>query len=89
MAEEKKKNPGSGWMRISAPADIEKALVKGINKILMSGDVASQSGRLAALANSWLAAHRLHMETTAWEEIQARVEALEKAKKATDGRRAP
>lgn len=68
-----------GWIKISEPVDLEKALVRMLNKILASKDPLSHAGRFASLANTWLNAKRLELEAGEWQEIKSRLELIEQA----------
>lgn len=67
-------------MKISTPEDMEKALVRMVNKILMCEDPLLHAGRLASLANSWVNVHKLTLEETKIEAIEARLDAIEQMK---------
>ena len=68
-----------GWIKISEPSDLEKALVRMLNKILASKDPLQHAGRFASLANTWLNAKRLELESGEWSEINPRLELIEQA----------
>ncbi len=74
-----KKKRVSGWLSIKGPEDLERALVRMLNKILASEDPLAHAGRFASLANTWLAAKRLELEAGEWQEIKARIELIEQA----------
>ena len=74
-----KKKRVSGWLSIKDPEDLQKALVRMLNKILASDDPLQHAGRFASLANTWLNAKRLELEAGEWQEIKARLEILEQA----------
>lgn len=74
------KKMGSGWMKISTPEDMERALTRMINKIHMCDDPLLHAGRLASLANSWVNVHKLTLEETKIEAIEARLDAIEQMK---------
>lgn len=65
-----------GWLKISDPEDLERALVRMLNKILASTDPVAHAGRFASLANAWTNAHRLGIEIRDLRELQAEIEAL-------------
>jgi hypothetical protein len=48
-----------------------------LNKILMSEDPLAHAGRFASLANTWLNAKRLELESGEWQEIKARLDLVE------------
>lgn len=80
MVTDKPKKPkGSGWRKISSPEDLQSSLVTMLNKILMSDDPLSHAGRFASLANTWLSAKRLELESGEWQAIKERLEAIELA----------
>ena len=74
-----KKKRVSGWLSIKGPEDLERALVRMLNKILASEDPLFHAGRFAALANCWINAKRLELESGEWQEIKARLEIVEQA----------
>lgn len=57
-----KKKRVSGWLSIKGPEDLERAVVRMLNKILASDDPLQHAGRFASLANTWLNAKRLELE---------------------------
>ena len=71
------KHPG-GWLKISSPEDLQKALTRMLNKILMCEDPVANAGRFASLANAWTNAHRLFLEEEEITEIKQRLDVLEK-----------
>jgi|WetSurMetagenome_2_1015567.scaffolds.fasta_scaffold03055_10 hypothetical protein len=71
------KHPG-GWLKINSPEDLQKALTRMLNKILMCEDPVTHAGRFASLANAWTNAHRLFLEEEEINEIKQRLDALEK-----------
>jgi hypothetical protein len=71
-----KKKRVSGWLSIKDPDDLERALVRMLNKILASKDPVAHAGRFASLANAWTNAHRLGIEIRDLRELQAEIEAL-------------
>jgi len=74
------KKQGSGWVKISTPEDLKKAITRMLNKILMSEDPVMHAGRFASLANSWTNAHRLFLEEEEIAAIKQRLDALERNK---------
>lgn len=74
-----KKKRVSGWLSIKGPADLERAIVRMLNKILASDDPLAHAGRFASLANTWLNAKRLELEAGEWQEIKARLDLVEQA----------
>jgi hypothetical protein len=80
MVTDKPKKPkGSGWRKISSPEDLQSSLVTMLNKILMSSDPLAHAGRFASLANTWLNAKRLELESGEWQEIKERLDLVEQA----------
>ena len=71
------KHPG-GWLKISSPEDLQKALTRMLNKILMCEDPVVHAGRFASLANAWTNAHRLFLEEEEITAIKQRLDSLEK-----------
>ena len=74
------KKQGSGWVKISTPEDLKKAITRMLNKILMCEDPVMHAGRFASLANSWTNAHRLFLEEEEINSIKQRLDALERNK---------
>lgn len=74
------KKQGSGWLKISEPVELEKALVRMLNKILMSDDPVSHAGKFAGLATAWIAARKLRLDVEEIKDLQAKVAALEARK---------
>lgn len=70
-------NKGSGWVKISSPEDLQKALTRMLNKILMAEDPVQHAGRFASLANSWTNAHRQALEEGEIVELKERIKKLE------------
>jgi|SRR5271157_1827792 len=77
--EKQDKSSGSGWRKISSPEDLEKCVVTMLNKILMSSDPLEHAGRFASLANCWLNAKRLELESGEWQRVKERIELVERA----------
>lgn len=74
-----KKKRISGWLSIKDPGDLERAIVRMLNKILASEDPLVHAGRFASLANCWLNAKRLELEAGEWQDIKNRLEIVEQA----------
>ena len=74
------KKQGSGWLKISTPEDLQRALTRMLNKILMSDDPVVHAGRFASLANAWTNAHRLFLEEEEINAIKQRLDSLERNK---------
>jgi hypothetical protein len=66
-----------GWLKISEPQHLETALVRMLNRILASDDPIAHAGRFASLANCWINAKRLELESGEWQEIKARLDLVE------------
>jgi hypothetical protein len=75
------KKQGSGWVKISTPEDLQKALTRMLNKILMCQDPVVHAGRFASLANAWTNSHRLFLEEDKYAELKERLEFLEQNRK--------
>jgi hypothetical protein len=74
-----KKKRVSGWISIKDPVDLEKALVRMLNKILASEKPIEHAGRFASLANCWINARRLELEEGEWQDVKARLDVIEQA----------
>ncbi len=70
----------SGWISIKDPEDLERALVRMLNKILSSDDPLSHAGRFSSLANTWLNSRRLRLELIEMKELEDRLAQLEEIK---------
>ena len=75
-----------GWLKISSPEDLQKALTRMLNKILMCEDPVTHAGRFASLANAWTNAHRLFLEEEEINAIKERLDALERNRDQNVGR---
>jgi hypothetical protein len=75
-----KKHP-TGYVSIRSPDDIQKALARRINRILMDQGEDHHGGQLAALCNSWIAAEKWKVEVSDFREIQRRLDELEEQTK--------
>jgi hypothetical protein len=60
----------SGYMKIKGPEDLEKALGRMLNKILLSDDPLLHAQKFASLANAWINAKRLDLESTEWKKFK-------------------
>jgi len=65
------------WLRIQSPADLEKALARMLNKILMDETPLVHAGQFASLANAWTNAHRVFLEEVELANIKTRLDILE------------
>lgn len=82
-----KKKRVSGWLSIKDPEDLQRALVRMLNKILASDDPLQHAGRFASLANSWVNSKRLELESGEWKDLKEKVEEMsEKMKEDGYGR---
>jgi hypothetical protein len=66
-----------GWLKIENPVDVERALARGINKILTSGQCIEHAGKLASLCNAWVNCRRLKLDSEEIMLIQERLAKLE------------
>ncbi len=76
-----KKKRVSGWLSIKDPQDLEKALVRMLNKILASSNPLEHAGRFANLANAWTNARKLRLDSEDLNAIKERLDELEAGKK--------
>lgn len=76
-----KKPRVSGWLSIKDPQDLEKALVRMLNKILSSSDPLEHAGRFANLANAWTNARKLRLDSEDLKAIKERLDEMETGKK--------
>lgn len=67
-----------GWLKISEPQDLERALVRMLNKILTSDDPLEHGGRFASIANAWINSRKLRLESEELKAIDVRLTVLEK-----------
>lgn len=72
-----KKKRVSGWLSIKAPEDLERALTRMMNRILVSPDPLAHCGRFASLANAWTNAKRLELESGEWKKLREDLDRLE------------
>ena len=86
MTSTKSKHP-TGYVAIRSPDDIQKALARRINRILMDRGEDHHGGQLAALCNAWVNCEKWKVEVKDFREVQKRVEKLvEKMKDDYPGR---
>ncbi len=64
------------WLKISDPEDLQRALAKMLNKILMCEDPLLHAGQFASLSNAWTNAHRLFLEDKEITAIKQEIESL-------------
>jgi hypothetical protein len=67
-----------GWMRVDEPKDMERLLVRALNKVLSSNDYINHCGKIASLANAWTNCRRLRLESEEIKQIEERLQQLEK-----------
>ncbi len=77
----------SGYLSIKDPSDIEKAIAKMLNKILLSDDPLTHAQKFASLTNSWVNCRRLNIDTSEVEQV--REELAELRKQLSEIRNAP
>jgi glutamine synthetase type III len=65
------------WLRIQSPADLQKAISRMLNKILMDEQPLVHAGQFASLANAWTNAHRVFLEEVELANIKTRLDILE------------
>lgn len=70
-----KKHP-SGYIALRGPDDVQKALARRINRILMDRGEDHHGGQLAALCNAWIAAEKWKFEVTDFRELKKQMEEL-------------
>ncbi|HRS21417.1 MAG TPA: hypothetical protein P5510_06605 [Clostridia bacterium] len=70
-------NRQGNWLKIKSPADLEKALARMMNKILMDEQPLVHAGQFASLANAWTNAHRVLLEEDTLANIKQRLDILE------------
>ena len=77
MVTQKRKQKGSGWVKISTPQDLRTAIQRMINKILMSRSPLEHVGSFAQLSNAWTNSFRVEMELIEVKELEKRLSELE------------
>jgi len=73
-----------GWIKISDPPDLERALVRILNRILASDNSIENAGRFASLANCWIACRRLRLDIELVEDLRQRLEKIEQERAKCD-----
>ena len=68
----------SGYLSIKEPGDIEKAIAKMLNKILLSEDPLLHAQKFASLANSWVNCRRLNIDLIEVEQFKEELSELRK-----------
>lgn len=68
----------SGYLKIKEPGDLEKALSKMINKILLSDDPLLHAQKFASLANAWTNCRRLALDSVEVEKVKQEIEEMRK-----------
>lgn len=77
MKSTKKKHP-TGFVAIRSESDIQKALARRINRILMDQGEDHHGGQLAALCNAWINAAKFRLEVSEVEQFKAELAELRK-----------
>ena len=67
----------TGYVAIRSAKDIQKALARRINRILMDRNEDHHGGQLAALCNAWVNAGRFDFEINEVRELKVRIELIE------------
>jgi calcineurin-like phosphoesterase family protein len=67
----------TGWMRIDEPKDMERLLVRALNKVLSSEDYLIHCGKIASLANARTNCRRLRLDSEKIIKINERLDKLE------------
>ncbi len=78
-----KKHP-TGFVAIRSVSDIQKALARRINRILMDQGEYHHGGQLAALCNAWVNAAKFGLETIEVQEIKQEIAQLRMEMEARD-----
>ena len=65
------------WLIIKEPKDLQRALQKMMNSILMADDKIDHAGQFAALANAWTNSFRANIDLIEMKEVKSRLEELE------------
>jgi calcineurin-like phosphoesterase family protein len=68
----------SGWMRVDEPKDMERLLIRALNKVLSSNDYINHCGKIASVANAWVNCRRLRLDSEEIVKINERLSQLEK-----------
>lgn len=71
-----KKYHPTGFVAIRSVTDIQKALARRINRILMDKGEHHHGGQLAALCNAWVNAGKFGMETIEVQQIREEIATL-------------
>ena len=67
-----------GWIKLKDPVDMENAIARMINKILLSKEPLIHAGRFAALANAWINCRRLSLDSIEIQQAKLEIEELRK-----------
>jgi len=67
-----------GWIKISDPADLERGLVRLLNRILASDNSIENAGRFANLSHAWIACRRLRLDSEEVKLLKERLDVIEK-----------
>ena len=66
----------SGYLKIKQPEDLERAITKMINKILLSDDPLLHAQKFASLANAWTNCRRLALDSVEVEKVKQEIEEM-------------
>lgn len=66
----------TGYVAIRSETDIQKALSRRINRILMDRNEDHHGGQLAALCNAWINAAKFHVEVTEVRKLREEIDKL-------------
>lgn len=77
MKSPKKKHP-TGFVAIRSATDIQKALARRINRILMDQGADHHGGQLAALCNAWVNAAKFGLESVEVVELHKEIAEIRK-----------
>lgn len=77
----------TGYIALRTPDDIQKALTRRINRILMDRGEDHHGGQLAALANAWINAAKWKVEVKDVQKLKEDIERLEEQIKQNNGGR--
>jgi len=65
-------------MKIKKPEDLQRALQRMMNQILMSDDSINHAGVFAALANAWTNSIRVNIALTEFEDLREKMKKSER-----------
>jgi hypothetical protein len=64
-------------MRIDEPKDMERLIIRALNKVLSSYDYINHCGKIASLANAWTNCRRHRIEIEEFRVFEERLRQLE------------